>query len=173
MQPRFLTIACILITSAVSALIAGVVAYNVSRRSVLSPAPGEAVRTHELNIVDENGKICMTLSASDRVPAVELLDSSGQKRITLSVDKHGYGAVRLLNPNLSGPVASLEIDDKGAHVKFDRPGGASSYLFLNNSAGSGLVLLDSNGSRKLDLMVRSSGETEFRRYDESHSTTPQ
>ncbi len=92
--------------------------------------------------------------------------------MTMVVDKNGYGSVRLSNPSPSGPVASLEIDDKGAHVKFDRPGGASSYLFLNNTGGSGVVLLDSKGSRKLVLIVAPSVETEFRCYDQSAPKTP-
>jgi hypothetical protein len=172
MQPKLLIAVPVLIASALSALIAGVIAFSVARRIGNSHITAGSIRMRELNIVDENGRICMTLSASDQVPTVELLDSSGQKRITMIVDKRGYGSVRLSNPDSSGPVASLEIDDKGAHVKFDRTGGASSYLFLNNSAGSGVVLLDSKGSRKLDLMVSPSGETEFRRYDQSSSTTP-
>lgn len=102
---------------------------------------------------------------------MQLLDPLGQKRITISVDEHGYGTVHLLNPNPAAPVASLEIDDKGAHVKFDRPGGASSYLYLNNIAGSGVVLIDSAGTRKFDLMVDPSGETEFHRYDQSSQKT--
>jgi hypothetical protein len=171
MQPRFLITA--LISLAFSALIAGVVAYSVARRGAKSENNSVTnLRMRGLDIVDEQGKICMTLSASSQVPTLELLDSSGQKRVTITVDKSGYGAVLLSNPTVSGPIASLEIDDKGAHVKFDRPGGASSYLFLNNSGGSGVVLLDSKGSRKLDLMVAPSGETEFRRYDQSSSTTP-
>jgi hypothetical protein len=172
MQPRLLITVSVLLSLAFSALIAGVVAYNVSRRDAKADNSASNLRVRRLDIVDERGKIFMTLSAPNQVPTLELLDSSGQKRITMSVEEGGYGAVRLSNPSPSGPVASLEIDNKGAHVKFDRPGGASSYLFLNNSGGSGVVLLDSNGSRKLDLMIAPSGETEFRRYDQSSSTTP-
>lgn len=172
MQPKFLIAMSVLITAPLSAVIASVLAYNVSRRIAASHSFTIPTRIRELNIVDEHGRVCMTLSASDQIPAVDLLDSSGEKRITMSVDKRGYGAVRLSNPNLSGPVVSVEIDDKGAHVKFDRPGGAASYLFLNNSGGSGVVLIDSKGLRRLDMMVDPSGETKFRRYDKSSSATP-
>jgi hypothetical protein len=69
-------------------------------------------------------------------------------------------------------LATLAIDDKGTHVKFDRPGGASSYLFLNNIGESGVVFLDANGARKLDILVTAAGKTEVHRYDQQPSSVP-
>jgi hypothetical protein len=56
-----------------------------------------------------------------------LLREDGAVGLNLALDAVGRPAVTLSNPTASGPAASLEIDDKGTHVKFDRPGGASAY----------------------------------------------
>jgi hypothetical protein len=172
MQPKIFLTVSVLAVASLSALVAGIVAYNMSRRIATARISQGTVQMRELNIVDEHGKVFVTLSAAGQTPTVQLLAPSGQKRITMAVDQRGYGSVQLINPDPAGPVVSLAIDDKGAHVKFDRPGGASSYLFLNNSAGSGVVLIDAKGSRKLDLVVTPTGETEFHRYDQASPKTP-
>ena len=45
-------------------------------------------------------------------------------------DSSGHPSMRLDNPDVEGPVAILEVDDKGAHVKFDRSGRARLELPL-------------------------------------------
>ena len=90
------------------------------------------LKLQELRIVDESGRVCIVLSAHSGVPSIQLLGSDGSALLSASLSKDGFGAVKIENPNTSGSVAAIEVDDKGAHVKFDRPGGASSYLFLNN-----------------------------------------
>lgn len=166
MQPKVIIVMSIMIAAALSAVVSGVVTYTMIRRGSRSAGTADRLQLRTLNVVDDQGRIRISLSSIDNLPVVKLLDESGQDRINLSINQNGYGSVRLANPNALAPVAALEIDDKGAHVKFDRPGGASSYLFLNNSGGSGVVLLDSKGTRKLDILVSPSGETDVRRYDQ-------
>ena len=43
-------------------------------------------------------------------------------------------------------------------MKFDRPGGASSYLFLNNAGTSGVVLIDGKGVRRASVLVGADGK---------------
>jgi hypothetical protein len=95
--------------------------------------------TNELRLVDDKGRTRLVMTTRSDNPVMELLRPDGSVGISVSLDANGHGSVQLSNPNTNGPVASLEIDDKGAHVKFDRPGGASSYLFLNNAGESGVV----------------------------------
>lgn len=105
------------------------------------PAAKRHLAVHEISIVDESGRVCMTLSAAKGTPSIRMFGPDGAERMTASLNASGYGSIQITNPNESSPVASLAVDDKGAHVKFDRPGGASSYLFLNNAGESGAVFL--------------------------------
>ena len=125
-------------------------------------APPPIVTQH-LEIVDSAGRPRLVLSARSVAPYVRLLQVDGRTsaELTLAGD---YPVVKLENPGPTGPTAALEVDDKGAHVKFDGPGKASSYLFLNNSGGSGVVLIDRNGVRRLDVMVGADGEPKVERF---------
>lgn len=136
------------------------------------PAVKRHLAAHEISIVDETGRVCMTLSAAKGTPSIRMFGPDGAERMTASLNASGYGSVQITNPNASSPVASLAVDDKGAHVKFARPGGASSYLFLNNAGESGAVFLDSSGKRSLDLLVTPSGATEVHRYDQPDKPIP-
>jgi hypothetical protein len=122
------------------------------------------VITQEIRIVDEQGHSRLLLSAKGGIPKIQLLRPDGEPGGEVSLDAGGRPAVKLANPDLKGPTASLEIDDKGAHVKFDRPGGASSYLFLNNAGESGVVLLDPLGIRRLNAIVGSDGAARIERF---------
>jgi hypothetical protein len=94
-----------------------------------------------------------------------MLRKDAQSATEVALDDAGRPSVNLVNPNPSGPTASLAIDDQGAHVKFDRPGGASSYLFLNNAGESGVVLIDAKGVRRLQATVAADGTTQIERHD--------
>lgn len=122
--------------------------------------------TEELRIVDAEGRARLVLSAEGGAPAFLLLREDGRPGATVSLDAAGRPAVRLNNPDGDGLAAVLEIDDKGAHVKFDRPGGASCYLFLNNAGASGVVLLDAAGRRRLNVMVAPDGASRIEQFDE-------
>lgn len=126
----------------------------------------DAVVTRELRIVDEQGRERLLLTVGEGAPAVLLLREDGQPGASLRLDAAGRPAVRLDNPEPAWPGASLEVDGKGVHVKFDRPGGASAYLFLNNAGGSGVVLIDTAGKRRLDAAVAADGSSRIVRYGE-------
>lgn len=130
------------------------------------------LKAQEISIVDENGRVCMVLSAHDGSPSIQMLGSDGTTLLSASLSKDGFGAVKIANPNKAGSVAAIEVDDKGAHVKFDRPGGASSYVFLNNAGVSGAVFIDAKGKRRLNAMVREDGSPEIQRLDESGNPLP-
>jgi hypothetical protein len=118
------------------------------------PAP---LVTQEIRITDAQGHPRIILSARDGVPTIRLLRDDDQAGATVSLDAQGRPAIRLANPAADAPAAAIEIDDKGAHVTFDRPGGASSYLFLNNAGGSGVVLIDAQGRRQASLVLAPDG----------------
>jgi hypothetical protein len=84
----------------------------------------------------------------------------------------GIPAVKLANPDLKGPTAALAVDDKGTHVKFDRPGGESSYLFLNNAGESGVVFVDANGGR-LSVLVGPDNNAKIERFGSDGKPIPQ
>ena len=128
------------------------------------------IKARQIDIVDEAGRVRMTLSTTHGAPSIQLFESDGVEKMVVSLDASGHGFVQIANPESSGPSAALAVDDKGAHVKFDRPGGASSYLFLNNAGESGAVFLDTSGNRRLDLLVTPSGTTEIHRYDQSNDS---
>ena len=120
--------------------------------------------TQEIQIVDAQGRPRLLLSARSGEPVIEMLRNNSQPGLVMTLDSAGRPSVKLGNPDPAGPTAALEIDDKGAHVKFDRPGGASSYLFLNNLGGSGVVILDTKGTRRIDILTAPDGSTSIDRY---------
>jgi hypothetical protein len=128
--------------------------------------------TQEIRIVDAQGRPRILLSAKDGPPTILLLRDDGKLGANVALDAAGRPMVTLTNPLSSGPTATLEIDDKGAHAKFDRPGGASAYLFLNNAGGSGVVLIDPTGKRRLDATVTADGTSKFERLDDDGKQLP-
>jgi hypothetical protein len=155
----------LILVTVLSAGTAAIVSYVTTQKRVSASFTIDKLRTQRFEFVDSEGRSYLSISSSAQGSRVELRDGSGQARLGLLLDPQGRPAVRLSNPDTAGPTASLEIDDKGTHVKFDRPGGASSYVFLNNEGGSGLVSLDGKGQRKLQLLVNAAGETQFQRFD--------
>ena len=122
------------------------------------------VVTQEIQIVDGQGHPRLLLSAKSSSPAIKLLHADGTPIVVVTLDSSGHPSMRLDNPDAEGPTAVLEVDDKGAHVKFDRPGGGSSYRFLNNAGGSGVVLVDTKGARRLDALVAPDGTAKIERF---------
>jgi hypothetical protein len=116
------------------------------------------VVTQEIRIVDAQGHLRMLLSAAGGTPVIRVSRADGSTAIEATLDASGHPSVTLTNPDPAGPVAALEVDDKGAHVKLDRPGKASSYLFLNNAGTSGLVLVDPRGVRRYEAIVDPDGQ---------------
>lgn len=123
----------------------------------------------EVRIVDAQGRPRILLSASSGKPVLVMLREDGQSGTEVALDEAGRPSVSLANTDPNGPTATLAVDDKGAHVKFDRPGGASSYLFLNNAGGSGVVLIDTKGVRRLQATVDADGITQIERNDAARS----
>jgi hypothetical protein len=130
------------------------------------------VVTQEIRIVDEQGQTRLLLSAKGGTPKLQLLRSDGEFGSEVSLDADGRPAVKLANADPNGPAAVIEIDDKGAHVKFDGLGGASSYLFLNNAGGSGIVLFDSQGIRRLNAVIASDGSAKIERFGPDGKAVP-
>ena len=128
--------------------------------------------TQEIQIVDDQGHLRLLLSAKSGSPVIELLKVDGQSNVVVTLDAVGRPSIKLSNPDAGGPSAALEVDDKGAHVKFDRPGGASSYLFLNNAGGSGIVLLDAKGVRRLDALITADGTAKIERFGSDGKVLP-
>ena len=126
-----------------------------------SPSP---VITDEIKILDSQGHPRILMSAKSGNPVIRLLQINGAPSVEVLLDASGHPAVKLANPDLKGPTAALAVDDKGTHVKFDRPGGASSYLFLNNAGESGVVFLDANGVRRLNVLVGPENDAKIERF---------
>lgn len=125
--------------------------------------PPPPLTTQEIRVVDAHGNPRILLTTKDGVPTILLLRTDGATGASLALDAAGRPAVTLANPLAGGPTGALEIDDKGAHVRFDRQGGASAYLFLNNQGSAGVVLIDPAGKRRLDAVVAPDGTTTLAR----------
>ncbi|SFK05726.1 hypothetical protein SAMN03159338_3160 [Sphingomonas sp. NFR04] len=120
--------------------------------------PPPPVTTSEIRVVDAAGTPRILLSAAGDGPAIVLIGRDTKPAAAIALDSADRPSVKLANPSPGGPVAAIEIDDKGAHVKFDRAGGASSYLFLNNGGTSGVVLIDAKGVRQAAILVGADGK---------------
>lgn len=124
----------------------------------MQPAPpSSTIVTHEIQIVDVQGHPPIILSAADGRPIITLLDKANRPATTVALNEEDRPSIKLANPDPNGPVGSLEVDDKGAHVLFAKPGGASLYLFLNNAGMSGVVLIDAHGMRAASVVVGADG----------------
>jgi hypothetical protein len=132
----------------------------------------QPIVTQEIRIVDEQGQPRLLLSAKGGKPKVQLLRSDGEIGSEVSLDVDGLPAVKLANADPNGPMAVIEIDEKGAHVKLDGLGRASSYLFLNNAGGSGIVLLDTRGIRRLNAVIASDGVAKIERFGPDGELVP-
>ena len=128
--------------------------------------------TQEITIVDAQGKPRILLSAGSGVPVIALLLDDGKVGAEMTLDPAGRPSVTMSNPDASGPSAALAIDDKGAHVRFDRPGGASSYLFLGNLGTSGVVLTDAMGVRRVNVTTEKDGAARIERLDDRGVALP-
>jgi hypothetical protein len=131
------------------------------------------VITDEITIVDSQGHPRIIMSARAGNPVIRVLQTNEALGIEVLLDSTGHPAVKLANPDPNGPTAVLEVDDKGTHVMFARPGGASSYLFLNNAGASGVVLVDSNGVRRLDVLVGSDNNVKMEQFGADGKPIPQ
>jgi hypothetical protein len=107
----------------------------------------------------------MVLNAKEVTPSLRLLSKQGQKRISVALDGAGHGSLRLIDADSAAPGAAKEIEDKGAHMKFDHGAGASSYVSLNNAGESGLVLIDQSGHRRLSVLLPSTGDAIIQRFN--------
>jgi hypothetical protein len=128
--------------------------------------------TQEIQIVDDRGHPLLLLSGKTGQPTIKFMDGDGQQGMAMALDAAGRPSVSLSNPDTAAPTATLEIDDKGAHVKFDRSGGASGYLFLNNAGESGIVLIDPEGVRRLEILAGPDGKASIERYGADGKALP-
>ena len=131
------------------------------------------VITDEIKIVDSQGHPRIIMSAKSGNPVIRLLQTDGAPSVEVLLDSTGHPAVKLANPDIKGPTAALAVDDKGTHVKFDRSGGASSYLFLNNAGESGVVFVDANGVRRLNVLVGLDNDAKIERFGSDGKPIPQ
>lgn len=119
--------------------------------------PARALVAEEIHIVDAARQPRLVLSAQGGTPQVTLLGPDGATAMLLSLDADGHPSVRLSNPVAQGATARLEVDAKGAHVRFDGQGGAAAYLFLSNAGAQGVVLGDASGVRRFSAVVMPDG----------------
>jgi hypothetical protein len=133
--------------------------------------PVKQLTTTELTIVDQLGHPRIRLSAAAKQPTLQMLNDKGAVALQVSLDESSHPSIALVNPD-GGSTASLAVDPKGAHVKFDRPGGASSYLFLNDEGVSGVVLVDKSGKRRYELLLNDDSTVTTRRFDDAGNPIP-
>jgi hypothetical protein len=126
----------------------------------------------EIRIVDAEGHARLVLSATAGPPSVRLLSPAGETQAALALDAAGRPRLTLSGADAAQPTAAVEIDDKGAHVRFDRPGGGSSYLFLNNAGVSGVVLIDAHNVRRAEVVLAPDGSPLIRRFDAQDHAIP-
>ena len=127
----------------------------------------ETLRLQALQIVDPQGRPRLVLSAASGAPSIRLLHSDGTAQAIVSLDDTGLPSVTLCNPAPAHPTVRLEVDDKGTHLKLDHPDGSTAYLFVNNGGTCGLVMVDPQGERKVDIKAPASGEAAAHPLDEA------
>jgi len=137
----------------------------------MPPLPPPIV-TSEVRIVDAAGKSRLVLSAASGAPSVQLLTPHGHASVRVGLDLAGRPRLTLAGPDRAQPGISIEVDDKGAHVRFDRAAGGSSYLFLNNAGLSGVVLIDAKNVRRAEVVLGPDGSPQIQRFDATGKPLP-
>jgi hypothetical protein len=173
-RPVFATLALSLIVTS------GILIGPQSNSGDIKPTPNRSamaeqntpLNTRELRIVDASGTPRIVLTAETGQAAFRVLGDDGTAIVSIALDSGGHASLKLSNPDAKLPTASIEIDDKGAHVKFDKPGSASSYLFLNNAGESGVVLIDKSGARRLAILLPTNGDAVVQRFGSSGRPIP-
>ena len=82
------------------------------------------VIANEVRLVDAAGNTRLLLTTRSGTPSLQFLSGNGTVGMTADLDQEGRGAFRIQNPEAQCPGASIEVDAKGTHVKFDKPNGA-------------------------------------------------
>lgn len=118
----------------------------------------QTLKLRELAIVDENDQTRIQLTVKSNVPSIEFLNERGEVSIQVTLGEEGYPSIQLLP--VSGQLINikLEMDSKGAHLKFDHEQGSSCYVFLNNGGTSGMVMLDAEKQRRFTASVTAQGD---------------
>jgi hypothetical protein len=137
----------------------------------MPPLPPPII-TSEILIVDDAGQARLVMSATSGEPRLEFLSPNGRASASVALDAGGRPRIALQSPDSSQPSVSVEVDDKGAHVRFDRPAEGSSYLFLNNAGVSGVVLIDAKNVRRVEVVLAPDGTPKIRRYDAHGRSLP-
>lgn len=131
----------------------------------------KTLSVHELILVDQKGTPRIRLSAAPAQPSLQMLGPDGSIALSMTLDDAGLPSIALDNSK-GGTTASLAVDPKGAHIKFDHPSGASSYLFLNDQGISGVVLVDKFGKRRYQVLLNSDGTVKTGRIDDAGNLIP-
>jgi hypothetical protein len=133
--------------------------------------PGKVLVARELKLVDSKGRLRLLLTTDQDQPVVRMFRGDGKPAIDVVLDDGGHPALQLHNPD-GGAFAALEIDDKGTHLKMDHPGGASTYLFMNDAGVSGLVFEDQNGKRRYEILKEANNDATVKRSDAEGKPLP-
>ncbi|MBJ9985602.1 hypothetical protein IAE19_09125 [Acinetobacter sp. S40] len=118
----------------------------------------QTLKLRELAIVDENDQTRIQLTVKSNVPSIEFLNERGEVSIQIILGEEGYPSIQLLPISDQLLNVKLEMDSKGAHLKFDHEQGSSCYVFLNNVGTSGMVMLDAKKQRRFTASVTAQGD---------------
>jgi hypothetical protein len=122
------------------------------------------VEASEFRLV-QGDQVRATLAMRDGGPSFDLLDAHGGAAVQVAVDDHGQPRIALASPDRSKPKAVLEVDDKGTHVLFEAPDGKQSYLFQKDDGTTGVVLGNSGGRHRGEMLLSSNGQIELALFD--------
>jgi hypothetical protein len=76
-----------------------------------------------------------------------------------------FAAVRIYDESSNKPRIELSIDALGSHVHFAGGESQQSYLFLKKTGVTGVVLTDSKGTRKAEVLVSPEGNANIAVWD--------
>lgn len=116
------------------------------------------ISANEFQLVDAEGGVRASLSASDTGVAFSMLNANGRTNLQLMVDNSGFSALKLFDSETQAAKVDVSLDDKGSHLYLAGMGKQQSYLFLKNDGASGVVLMDKNGDRRVEVMLDPSGK---------------
>jgi hypothetical protein len=125
----------------------------------------KTIEAEEFRLVDSRGNLRARLGIQDEQTILELRTVTGHLALKVGAGPEGIAAIRIYDESSNKPRIELSIDAQGSHMHFAGGESQQSYLFLKKTGATGVVLTDSKGTRKAEVLVSAEGNASIAVWD--------
>lgn len=109
--------------------------------SASSPSKPKDLEAKSLQIVDQKGKVRLSLSVTDEGPKLALSDAEGRERLLMNLDEEGWGDLRMLDPRGRNRAIVRTRANHSMFYALD-PTGRGGAVMSTNETSSDVTLYD-------------------------------